>query len=409
MSFIAMTEMIAKMFSKKTKVVVTKGEFSNVHGRYEYHDGRQHTVTSGSNNVVGNTFHNVHNDNRQDIYHQPNTHSIHDSRSACGRVAITSSIAMTRTESAGPTVFPSTFLGAPQSQAPELTRNVPPTSSLSASLHMIAQVPVNAPSPPMSDPQPQASELSQNIPPPLALGASLPMIAHDPSQHVHAPSSLLSPPQSHASELDRNIPFPLESRASLPMIAQFPSPHVPAPSSILSAPQARASGLDRNIPLPLSLISFLPTIAQVPGQYVQTQRGDIRRMTAEERESIKQWMSQHLNDDVSKDQEGSETIEDDTSEAEMPATTRAQSHSPDSKRLTIDQSVSPSALSVVVHGSSPNTVKAGESPNHVIIHGDYTKVDTNVFRRNLNSHKVGDNIVIKSFKQREYTLEISAT
>jgi len=131
---------------------------------------------------------------------------------------------------------------------------------------------------------------------------------------------------------------------------------------------------------------------QIPGQYAQVQAGDISQMSAGRFAFMKEqmaWMKQKMNSEFGGDTEvqnpaGSGMFDDDD-DGEMSAGI---------SNLTIETRTPRSAL---VHGSSSTAVWADESPRTVIITGDHTEVDRNVYQTDWDSHKVQNNFVKDSF------------
>lgn len=157
-----------------------------------------------------------------------------------------------------------------------------------------------------------------------------------------------------------------------------------------------------NNPNPLLYGHLAP---QIPGQHLWTQSGDIRQMSAVQSAFMNNQMVhmlQEMDSEFSEDNDeqnasGPEIHNDDTSQDHHMSFTREQSLSADFNRLTMEERVSSSSRSVLVHGSSSTTVRADQGPKHIIIPGDYTEVDNNFYQNDFDSHKVQNNIVENSF------------
>ena len=119
-------------------------------------------------------------------------------------------------------------------------------------------------------------------------------------------------------------------------------------------------------------------------------------------------MMQEMDSEFDEDNEEQKTVRPEmhiesggTSKDEM---SRSQSLAAKFNSLTIEEHVSSSSHSqaAFILGSSPTAAKAnGRRPmHHVIISGDHTEVDDNVYRLNFNSHKVENNIIENSFRRR---------
>ena len=80
-------------------------------------------------------------------------------------------------------------------------------------------------------------------------------------------------------------------------------------------------------------------------------------------------------------------------------TARSQSLSADFNRLTIEERVSSSSGSALIHGSSESStaVKGDQSSRHIIIPGDHIEVDDNIYQSDFDSHKKTNNIIENSF------------
>jgi hypothetical protein len=160
---------------------------------------------------------------------------------------------------------------------------------------------------------------------------------------------------------------------------------------------------------PVLLYSTLQV--QNPGEYFQARAGDIREMSPMEIAFLKNEMvrmSQELDSEFGVADEEQNVLEtevySDDTEDEMSITTRSPSLSADFNRLTIEGGGSLSPRSALIHGLPPTTVGADEIPqqsHHIIISGDHTETDDNFYSFNLNSHKVENNIVEKSFEKGE--------
>lgn len=158
------------------------------------------------------------------------------------------------------------------------------------------------------------------------------------------------------------------------------------------------------VPIPNNLnpLLFAP---QTPGNYVCTQSGDIRAMTAVQTAFMDNQMAhmiQEIDSEFSEDNEeqnlfGPEMFNASEDDISVTTTRRSQSLSADFSRLTIEEHVSSESRSVVVHGSSSTTVRAAKSPRHITISGDHTEVDNNVYQTDFDSHKEENNIIINSF------------
>jgi hypothetical protein len=73
--------------------------------------------------------------------------------------------------------------------------------------------------------------------------------------------------------------------------------------------------------------------------------------------------------------------------------TAGQSLSANFNRLAIEDGVSSSPRSTFIHGSS----STDENHRHIIISGDHTEVDNNLYQFNFDSHEVNNNLIKKSF------------
>ena len=71
---------------------------------------------------------------------------------------------------------------------------------------------------------------------------------------------------------------------------------------------------------------------------------------------------------------GPEMYNNNTSEDDMLVTARSQMLSAGFNRFNMEERVSSSSRSVLIHESS-STPRADKSPSHIIISGDYTEVD----------------------------------
>jgi len=159
------------------------------------------------------------------------------------------------------------------------------------------------------------------------------------------------------------------------------------------------------IPIPNNQLSYGYLASQTPGQHFYARSGDIHQMSAVQFAFMNNritHMMQKIDSVFSEDNEEQNIFEpDDTSEGQMSVTTRAQSLSADFNRLTIEERVSSSSQSVHIHGSSSTTVRADQSPRHIIIPGDHTEVDNNFYESNFDSHKVENNTIENSFGEVE--------
>jgi len=81
----------------------------------------------------------------------------------------------------------------------------------------------------------------------------------------------------------------------------------------------------------------------------------------------------------------------------MSVTMRSQSISADFNRLTLEEHVSSSSRSAVIHESSSTTVRTDKSPRHITISGDHIEVDNNLYQTDFDSHKEENNLIINSF------------
>ena len=122
-------------------------------------------------------------------------------------------------------------------------------------------------------------------------------------------------------------------------------------------------------------------VSQSPGQHTRVQLGDVRPMTTGD--GVLEFMKHQMA--LMKQEMKSEFGAGNTREQNMAA---------DFNRLGIEDS-SPRSL---IHGSSLEIVKAGESPSHTTIPNDFTEVDNTLHPPvNINSHIVKNNIVENSF------------
>ena len=115
------------------------------------------------------------------------------------------------------------------------------------------------------------------------------------------------------------------------------------------------------------------------------------------------YMMREMESEFSGDNEDQNTVGPEIYNVGMSAT-REQSLSADFNRLSIEERVSSSSGSALIHGSSESStaVKGNKSSRHIIIPGDHIELDNNIYYQcDFDSHKKTNSIIENSFGEGE--------